>query len=92
VAVALHTPTFSKTRPTIERRSLALSVRLVVAAVVVGLAALAITSGAWIGVGVVTVLFLLGTSLLASGDEPLSVRQVTSVGAIHLVAGSLLAL
>lgn len=92
MAVALHTPTFSKSRPTIERRALRPSVRLVVAAVVAGLVALAVASGAWVGVAVVTGLFLLGTSLLASGDEPLSVRQAASIGAIHLVAASLLAL
>lgn len=92
MAVALHTPTFSKSRPTIERRSLRPSVRLVVGAVVVGLVVLAATSGAWISVAIVSGLFLLGTALLASGDEPLSVRQVSTIGAIHLVAALLLAL
>jgi hypothetical protein len=92
VAVALHTSTFSKSRPVIERRTLRPSVRLAVAAVVAGLAALAVASGAWVAVGIVSTMFVLGTALLASGDEPLSVRQVVSVGTIHLLAGALLAL
>ena len=92
MAVALHSSTFSKSHPTIERRSLRPSVRLVVAAVVLGLVAIAAASGAWIGPAIVTALFLAGTAVLASGDDPLSVRQAGSIGAVHLVAALLLAL
>jgi hypothetical protein len=62
------------------------------AAVVVGLVVLAALSGSWLAIGVVAGLFVLGTTLLATGDEPLSVAQISSVGAVHLAAGLLLAL
>lgn len=91
MAVALSNSTFSKSRPRIERRSLLPFARLAVAAVLLALALVAVWSGAWITIAVVTTLFVLGTALLASGDEPLSARQVASIGTIHLVAGLLLA-
>jgi hypothetical protein len=62
------------------------------AAVVIGLAALAALSGSWLTIGIVAGLFAIGTTLLAASDEPLSVAQIASVGAVHLAAGLLLAL
>jgi hypothetical protein len=92
MAVALRSSTFTTTRPTTERHARLAPVRVVVIGVVSALTLLAAASGAWIGLAVVSGLFLFGTSLLASGDEPLSVRQALSIGTVHLVAGLLIAL
>lgn len=92
MAVALQNSTFSKSRARIERRSLLAYARLTVAGFLAALVAVALWSGAWVSLGVVTVLFLIGTALLASGEEPLSAKQVGSIGTIHLLAGLLLAL
>lgn len=92
MAVAVRTSTLSKTKSAASRAPSLQSVRLMTAGVIAALVAIAAVSGAWIPLVVVGTLFLLGTSLLASGDEPLSLRQVASIGAIHLVAGLLLAL
>ena len=92
MAVAVRSSTLSKTKSAAPRAASFQPVRLLTGGVTAALVAIAAVSGAWIPLVVVGTLFLLGTSLLASGDEPLSLRQVASIGAIHLVAGLLLAL
>lgn len=95
MAVVLHTTGLAETRTTRSgsgSRTRTDPVRLVLAGVVSALLVLSVVSGAWIPLGIVAGLLVLGTSLLAGGDEPLSLRQVSSLGAIHLVAGLLLAL
>lgn len=95
MAVVLHTTGLAETRTSRSgtgRRTRTEPVRLVLAGVTSALLVLAVISGAWIALAIVAGLLVLGTSLLAGGDEPLSLRQVSSLGAIHLAAGLLLAL
>lgn len=91
MAVAVGNSTFANTRSSRDERTWQ-PVRILSAAVVLTLAAIAALSGSWLALGIVGVLFVFGTSLLATADEPLSLRQVASIGSIHLVAGLLLAL
>lgn len=91
MAVAVGNSTFVNPSSRGEERTWQ-PVRTLSAAVVLGLAVIAVLSGSWLALGVVAALFVFGTSLLATADEPLSLRQVASIGTIHLVAGLLLAL
>lgn len=95
MAVALHNTGLAETRTTRSgtgARARVEPLRLVLGGVTSALLVLAVLSGAWVALGIVAGLLLLGTSLLAGGDEPLSLRQATSLGTVHLVAGLLLAL
>jgi hypothetical protein len=91
MAVTVPNSGFSRVHTGRERVLGVAPVRLVTLAVVTGLAVLALWSGAWLALGIVGGLFVLGSSLLAGSDEPLSARQAATLGAIHLAAGLLLA-
>jgi hypothetical protein len=70
-----------------------LSAALVVVAVLVLLGSLAAVSGHWAVALVLALLFVAGTGVLAAGgEEPLTARQASGIGLVHLAAGLLLLL
>lgn len=92
MAVAVGGSALSRFRSGEQRAERVSPVAVATVTVVALLAVMALASGAWLALGVVGALFLVGTALLASEDEPLSGRQIASVGVVHLAAGLLLAL
>ena len=91
MATALPVPTQRTQAGGSRVRAVPLSATLVVVAVLVLLGSLAAVSGHWAVALVLALLFVAGTGVLAvGGEEPLTARQATGIGLVHLAAGLLL--